>query len=313
MRRAQGREIDVSIVIPTRDRAQLLARAVDSALAQTHQALEVIVIDDGSVDPVELPSDPRLRIVRHTNSRGSSASRNSGLHTARGRWVTFLDDDDRLLPHMVKISLEALAQTTLPPPVGVLSGLEVVDAEGDVLETKLPPTCLRGTWFGVEAIPGYPLGAPYETKQTLVIEREILLGVGGWNDGFQPRETTELFLRLSQDCSLLGLPVITYRQLRHDGPRLTSDPLLRDQGFERLIRTHRAVFEAHPEGYAHQLRRHAYHMRVAGHWDKCLAAWWHALRTAPASTISESVAYYTSRAGRTAVGRGRRGGSGGEL
>jgi glycosyl transferase family 2 len=296
---------DVSIVVPTRDRPELLARAVDSALAQTYQPIEVVVVDDGSADPVDLPSDPRLRVVRHASSRGSSTSRNSGLHSARGRWVTFLDDDDRLLPHMVEVSLEALAQTTLPPPVGVLSGLELVDLEGRVLATKLPPTCRRGTWFGVEVVPGYPPGPSYETKQTLVIERETLLGVGGWAEGFQPRETTELFLRLSQVCSFLGLPVVTYRQLRHDGPRLTSDPLLREQGFERLIRTHRAVFEANPEGYADHLRRHAHHMRVAGRWDKSLVALGHALRVAPASTVKASLAS-ASRAARDMARRRRR-------
>jgi hypothetical protein len=305
-------EIDVSIVVPTRDRPELLARAVDSALAQTHQALEVVVVDDGSASPVDLPSDPRLRIVRHASSRGPSAARNSGLHSARGRWVTFLDDDDSLLPHMVEVSLEALAQTTLAPAVGVLSGLEQVDREGRVLAKKLPPTCRRGTWFGVEVIPGYPLGAPYETKQTLVIEREILLGVGGWADEFPCRGTTELFLRLSQHCSFLGLPVVTYRQLQHRGPRLSTNPLLREQGLNRLVARHRAVFAAHPEGHAHHLRRHAYHMRVAGRWDKSLVALGHALRVAPASTVKESLAS-AGRAARAMAWPRRRRGSGGEL
>lgn len=278
-------------------------------MAQTHRSLEVLVVDDGSVGPVELPQHARARVVRHPRSRGSAAARNTGLEAARGRWVTFLDDDDRLLPDMVEVSLEALADTALPPPVGVLSGVEAVDTRGRVLETKLPPTCLRGTWFGVEAIPGYPPGPAYQTKQTLLIEREILLAVGGWNAEFQPRETTELFLRLSQVCSFLGLPYVTYRHLHHEGPRLTGDPLLREQGLRRLVREHRAVFKAHPEGYADYLRRHAHYMRLGGRWRTALVALVHAFWLAPASTFRETVASVRREATALSRRRFRRGAS----
>jgi glycosyltransferase involved in cell wall biosynthesis len=297
-------QIDASIVIPTRDRPALLARAVESALAQTHESLEVVVVDDGSAEPVERPKHPRAQVIRHPRARGSAAARNTGLAGARGPWVSFLDDDDRLLPHMIETSLEALARTTLPPPVGVLSGVELVDEQGRILERRFPPTCPRGTWFGVEAIPGFPPGPAYETKQTLVIERNVLLGIGGWIDGFQPRETTELFLRLSQVCSFVGVPVITYRQLRHLGPRLTTDIALRERGLERLIRRHRAVFEAHPEGYADFLRRHAHHLRVAGRWDKSLVTLIDALRLAPVTTARETLAAAGRKAVEAARGRG---------
>ena len=297
-------QIDASIVIPTRDRPALLARAVESALAQTHESLEVVVVDDGSAEPVERPKHPRAQVIRHPRARGSAAARNTGLAGARGPWVSFLDDDDCLLPHMIETSLEALARTTLPPPVGVLSGVELVDEQGRILERRFPPTCPRGTWFGVEAIPGFPPGPAYETKQTLVIERNVLLGIGGWIDGFQPRETTELFLRLSQVCSFVGVPVITYRQLRHLGPRLTTDIALRERGLERLIRRHRAVFEAHPEGYADFLRRHAHHLRVAGRWDKSLVTLIDALRLAPVTTARETLAAAGRKAVEAARGRG---------
>ena len=54
----------LSIIIPTRDRLQLLPRAVQSALSQTMTDLEVIVVDDASTQPVDLPADSRLRIIR---------------------------------------------------------------------------------------------------------------------------------------------------------------------------------------------------------------------------------------------------------
>jgi len=276
---------DVTIVITTRDRPALLRRAVDSALAQTRAPLEVVVVDDGSAEPTGPFPDPRVRVVRHPSPQGSAAARNAGLQAARGRLVTFLDDDDWLLPHMIEVSLAGLAHARLPPPVGVLSGLEVVTAGGRVLATKLPPTCPRGTVFGLEAVPGFPPGPAYETKQTLVVERDVLRSVGGWREGFEPRETTELFLRLSKRCSFLGLPVTTYKHLHHAGPRLGSDPELRGRSLERLVRAHRESFEAHPAGHANLLRLHARYLRRRGEWRKSLKPLAHALWLDPLTTL----------------------------
>lgn len=297
---------DVSIVITTHDRPELLARAVDSALSQTYPSLEVVVVDDGSIEPVGTFGDTRVRVVRHSRPRGSALARNAGLEAARGRWVTFLDDDDELLPLMIEVSLEGFRSAALPPPVAVLSGLEVVDGTGRVLQEKLPPTCPRGTVFALEEVPGFPPGRAYETKQTLLIEREILRRVGGWEDGFQPRETTELFLRLSKHCSFVGLPVITYRHLNHGGPRLTSDAQLQEQSFERLVRKHHGAFEAHPRGYAHFLRMHAHHLRRAGRWGKSLKRIVHAFRLDPLRTLAETPGWAASDL-RGAMARRRRG------
>lgn len=90
----------LSIVIPTRDRPMGVRRAVESALGQSRHDLEVIVVDDGSEERVSLPAHDRLRCVRHAASAGPAGARNAGLRAARGRWIAFLDDDDRLLADM---------------------------------------------------------------------------------------------------------------------------------------------------------------------------------------------------------------------
>ena len=111
----------LSIVIPTYNRAKLLHRAVESALAQTFADLEVLVVDDGSPQPVALQNhDPRLRILRLPRNVGGAAARNAGARAAAGQWITYLDDDDESLPHMAAVSLKGLRQTQLPSPVAVL-------------------------------------------------------------------------------------------------------------------------------------------------------------------------------------------------
>jgi glycosyltransferase involved in cell wall biosynthesis len=93
----------VTAVVTTRDRADLLPRAIDSVLAQTYPCIEVIVVDDGSHDRTRrvvdgYQSNPRVKYLRHATSRGGSAARNTGIGHAGGNYVAFLDDDDTWEP-----------------------------------------------------------------------------------------------------------------------------------------------------------------------------------------------------------------------
>jgi len=106
----------ISIVLPTRDRPELLGRAVASVRGQTHAAWELIVVDDNrATPPVEavpalrpLLADPRIRVVRaEGGGRTAGAIRNLGLAVVRGEWTTFLDDDDAYRPAKLERQLAA--------------------------------------------------------------------------------------------------------------------------------------------------------------------------------------------------------------
>lgn len=273
----------LSIIIPSYNRPHLLPRAVKSALEQTLEDIEVVVVDDGSTEPVNLPEHPRLRIVRLPENRGTAAARNAGAEAARGRWITYLDDDDQLLPHMAEVSLAALANTTLPKPVAVLSGLEVVGLDGKVTQTRIPPTLPRGKHFFLEEIEP---GQSFLSKQTLVVERELLLSIGGYDESFSSRVHTEIFLRLNPVCSILGVPTVTYQLLVHEGPRISRDSSLRQVSFNQLVRKHESIFKAHPKMFAEFVYKHAlmsYELSQKG--AAFLSLLW-ALRIHPRYTLS---------------------------
>jgi len=107
----------VSVVIPTHNRASLLARAIRSVLGQTYQNLEVIVVDDGSTDGtrevVRSFQDSRIDYLFCQKNRGSPAARNLGLRAARGKYIAFLDDDDEWKPHKLERQVRALEQGDL--------------------------------------------------------------------------------------------------------------------------------------------------------------------------------------------------------
>jgi len=102
----------VSAVIPFRNRIDWTIEALNSARTQTHPALEIILVDDGSTDDLAtlmavVAQDARIRYVRQ-DWRGASAARNLGVDQARGAYVAFLDSDDRWLPEKIARQLEAM-------------------------------------------------------------------------------------------------------------------------------------------------------------------------------------------------------------
>lgn len=244
----------LSIIIPTYNRPQFLPRAVESALQQTVEEVEVIVVDDGSKEPVTLPENSRLQVIRLSQNSGNAVARNVGLKAAKGQYVTYLDDDDQLLPNMAQVSLDALKNTTLPQPVAALSGLEVIKPDGELIDRRLPPTLPLGSHFFLEDIEPEK---SYFSKQTLVVERELLLEIGGYDETFTSRVHTEMFLRLNPVCSILGLPTVTYQLTAHEGERISRNPALRQVNFERLVDKHESLFKLHPKTFASFLCDHA--------------------------------------------------------
>jgi glycosyltransferase involved in cell wall biosynthesis len=101
----------VSAVIPTRNRPEMVCRAVRCALDQSYSNMEVVVVIDGA-DPatkeaLEGFSATRLRIVPLAENVGGSEARNQGVRSARGEWIAFLDDDDEWLPEKIEKQLAA--------------------------------------------------------------------------------------------------------------------------------------------------------------------------------------------------------------
>ena len=100
----------VAVVIPVRDRAQLLPRALDSVLAQTLKPDEIVVVDDGSEDGADLLVEERYPAVRLASqrARGVSAARNRGIAETSAEWLAFLDSDDEWLPEKLQAQLESV-------------------------------------------------------------------------------------------------------------------------------------------------------------------------------------------------------------
>jgi len=102
----------ISVIIPTFGRSALLGETLRSVEMQTYPAAEVLVIDDCSPEPVELPSglDLNTRLLRLPRNQGPGTARNTGLAHATGDWLVFLDDDDLLTPRRLQLAVGGMGQ-----------------------------------------------------------------------------------------------------------------------------------------------------------------------------------------------------------
>src|ERR1700680_2779086 len=104
----------VTAIIPVFNRAAMVNRAIDSVLGQElspEVKLDIIVVDDGSSDPLQkVLSNYGTRVVciRHSRNRGAAAARNTGIKAAKGEYVAFLDSDDVWLPHKTALQLSEM-------------------------------------------------------------------------------------------------------------------------------------------------------------------------------------------------------------
>jgi len=106
----------VSVIIPCFNRVDVIKRAVNSVLQQTHCDFEVIIVDDASEDGEALGlvirgiGNPWVRLVRHQHNLGGAAARNTGVANAKGKYIAFLDSDDEWLPDKLERQLSLAAE-----------------------------------------------------------------------------------------------------------------------------------------------------------------------------------------------------------
>jgi glycosyltransferase involved in cell wall biosynthesis len=133
-------QAEVSVVIPTFNRAYCIAEAIDSVLNQTHRNCRALVIDDGSTDGTRAlitqryGNEPRV-VYEYQANQGVVAARNRGLAMAGGDFVAFLDSDDAWRPWKVELQLICLAR--LPQSVGMIwTDMDAFDAQGTIVAPR---------------------------------------------------------------------------------------------------------------------------------------------------------------------------------
>jgi glycosyltransferase involved in cell wall biosynthesis len=199
-----------SFLIPVRDGSRFIVGALESVLAQTESDLEVVVVDDGSVDDTNAlveavrRRDLRVRLLRRPLGTGVVDALNFGLAHAHGAFVARLDADDLALPNRLEKQLGFLDAHPTVAVVG--SALELLDERGAHAGRLDHPTDPKAVSAGL-------LRGNVLAHSAVVIRRECLDAVGGYRSAFEHAEDYDLWLRIADVYSLANLaePLTGYR------------------------------------------------------------------------------------------------------
>lgn len=197
----------VSVVIPCFNQGRYLAEAIESARAQSHAPVEIVVIDDGSTDDTRdvATADPEVRYFYQANA-GLAAARNAGLRESRGEYLVFLDADDRLLPDALEAGLACLLED---PGVAFAWGRHRYIREDGSLLAEYPPEDP-----GPDAYRGFLRGNHIGMHATVMYRREVLRSIGGFDPTLRACEDYEIYLRISRQYPVRrhGTVVAEYRK-----------------------------------------------------------------------------------------------------
>jgi hypothetical protein len=200
----------VSVVLPVHDGVAYLGAAIDSILRQTYQRLELIVIDDGSIDGsaalAESYTDPRVRVVRNDRNLGIVASLNRGIDLASGEFIARMDADDVAAPQRLELQVRRMTED---PGLAVL-GTDITygDAAGAVVGRP------RGLPRGPALVRWRLLRGTCLYHPTVMLRRSAL-GHERYSAERIHAEDYDLWLRLSRHHRLDNLPQRLLLHRRH--------------------------------------------------------------------------------------------------
>jgi len=209
--------LEVTILIPTRNRWDLLRRTLFSALAQEDVDFEVIVVADACTD--ETPhglaavDDPRVRVLHNEDRLGVARTRNRGLAQARGAWVAFLDDDDLWAPYKLRAQLDAAARVGASFAYGAAVIVDECKAVKRVVHPPAPDAVARDILVR-NVIPG---GA-----SNLIARTDVVRRAGGFDEHFSMLADWDLWTRIAQAGEGAACPEIVVAYHRHGCTMLTQ-------------------------------------------------------------------------------------------
>ena len=197
----------VSVVIPAHNSADTIGRAIDSVLAQTHRADEIIVVDDGSTDnTVECIGQygGQVRYIRQENA-GPGPARNTGIKAARCDWIAFLDADDEWLPEKLRLQIELLGrhETLVWASARVFCCLMGTDRLIDQGNSSLTEAYLANREYFEDCLPAIARDLTGHTD-TMIIRRDAFAQVGLFETDIPYGEELDLWLRIAYRWPQLG-------------------------------------------------------------------------------------------------------------
>ena len=274
----------LSVIIPCYRGERFIAESIGSILSQADDTVEIVVVDDASPDHsaqvVNDIGDARIRLVRHERNRGIAAARNTGLSSARGSLIAFLDQDDLWLP-------------------GLCSALTRVlrDDSGQRMALAFCDTLVRGPtgreWPGYDAIPmrvhelssdallAVLLRDRFLALGAAMIRRGALLAAGPFNEAIRGgSDDFDMLVRLAEHGAFARVPQPLFVHRLHGGNFTDSEKMVDESlaVIDRVVARHPSLANAARVGRSRRLYRRASDALIAGNVERARADYRTAVR-----------------------------------
>lgn len=193
----------VAVIIPTYNRVATLGRALESVTTQSHQANEVCVVDDGSIDGTEelvKQQYPDAIYIKQKNS-GVSSARNTGVDATTSKYLSFLDSDDEWLPKKLETQLRGLQAE---PDFRLVHSDEIWIRNGKRVN-QMDKHRKRGGELFAHCLPLCVI-----SPSSVVMERSLYIELGGFDESLPACEDYDLWLRLCsrEQVLFIGTPLL---------------------------------------------------------------------------------------------------------
>jgi glycosyltransferase involved in cell wall biosynthesis len=258
--RMNARSPLVSVILPVYNRGHLLQRVVTSVLSQSHDNLELIIVDDASSDDTEervaALADPRLRYIRHSHNQGASVARNTGIEVARGEYIAFMDDDDEWVGHKLAAQLAVFVHSELPE-LGIVTCGHYMMSSGERGTLWIPTQ--RG-WVFETLLLQKRIGC---RPPSLLIRSSVLRDHRiRFDPNLPARQDWDFVAQVSRKCQLDFVPEPLVLVHQHPGERVWTP--------DRAIRAGKYLHEKYREEFLQRPEAHnKFHLRLA---LSCMAA-----------------------------------------
>lgn len=239
----------ISVIIPTYNCVRYVNEAVASALAQTYEPIEVIVIDDGSSDDTESVLAPYVGSIRYhrQENRGAAEARNAGIEMAAGEYIAFLDSDDLWVADKIRTQVDALESN--PDFPFVHSDASVIDATGQVI--KASANRERQTHNGRVFEEFFMCSMAASLTSTVLMRRECFATTGTFDARYPILQDYALFLRVAWHYPVyyIDRPLTKYRMSPSSLTRTSVLANIREQEtiLREFVEEHDDHFASHEE------------------------------------------------------------------
>jgi glycosyltransferase involved in cell wall biosynthesis len=210
---------EVSVIIPTYNRHDIVSSTIESVIKQTFTDLEIIIVNDSEDDKSLLNvinqfDDNRIHCLKNQRKKGANGARNTGYQNAKGKYIAFLDDDDRW--HVDKIQKQIQKFNESSDGVGIVySGYEIVCPSSPEFFKNIFPT--KSGKVQDDIIYGNFIGSP-----TPLIKKDVFPDGPPYDENLESAQDWDLWIRLSENARLEYVDEILAEYVVH-GDQISSD------------------------------------------------------------------------------------------